>query len=392
MDLRSHWRLSPDIVFLNHGSFGACPAVVLEEQRRLRARMEREPVSFFVRDLEELLDGARADLARLAGCAPEDLAFVPNATTAVNAVLRSRPLEPGDELVTTDHAYNACRNVLAFAAGGTGARVVVANVPFPLRHADDVVEAVLASVGPRTRLALIDHVTSPTGLVFPLERLVRELQARGVEVLVDGAHAIGMLPLDLESLRADYYTANCHKWLCAPKGSAFLYVRRDRQAAVRPAVISHGANALRRDRSRFLLEFDWVGTTDPTPYLAIPAAIRFLEALLPGGLAALRDRNRRLALEARDLLCAALGVPPPCPDEMIGSLAAVPLPDGSPEPPRSSLYADALQEALFARGIEVPVVPWPAPPRRLLRISAQAYNTRADYERLVHVLGELLRA
>jgi isopenicillin-N epimerase len=385
------WALDPQVVFLNHGSFGACPLPVLEAQRRLRDRMEAEPVRFFTRDLEGLLDAARAALAAFIGVDPPDLAFVPNATAGVNAVLRSIRLEPGDELLVTDHAYNACRNALDFAAAERRARVVVAPVPFPLGSADEVVEAVLGRVSARTRLALLDHVTSPTGLVLPIERLVRALAADGVDTLVDGAHAPGMLPLDVSGVGAAYYAGNCHKWLCAPKGAGFLHVRRDRQAGVRPITISHGANSRRADRSRFLLEFDWTGTLDPTAYLCVPEAIRLMGSLLPGGWPALMARNRALALEARSILGRALGVPPPCPDAMIGALAALPLPDGGTELVEPLHLPDPLQDALLDRfGIEVPLAAWPAPPKRLVRVSAQLYNSAPQYERLAAALRELL--
>jgi isopenicillin-N epimerase len=387
---RERWSLDPAVIFLNHGSFGACPRAVLAAQDRLRARLERQPVQFLVRDLGGLLDAARAELAAFVGADPADLVFVPNATTGVNAVLRSLPLGRGDELLVTDHAYNACRNALGYAAERTGATVVVAAVPFPLSSVGAVVDAVLGHVSAQTRLVLLDHVTSPTGLVFPLGDLVPALSARGVDVLVDGAHAAGMVPLDLGRLGAAYYTGNCHKWLCAPKGAGFLHVRRDRQALVRPLAISHGANAPRTDRSRFRLEFDWTGTIDPSPYLCIPEAIRHLGSLLPGGWDELRARNRALALEARRILAAALGVEPPAPDDMIGALAALPLPDGTGAPAQSPLYLDPLQDELLARfGIEVPIIPWPAPPRRLIRVSAQLYNTRAEYERLAAALADL---
>jgi isopenicillin-N epimerase len=390
-DLARFWTLDPAVTFLNHGSFGACPRPVLEAQQRLRDRLERQPVAFLGRDLEGLLDGARRELAGFLVADAEGLAFVPNATTAVNAVLRWVPLVPGDEVLVTDHAYNACRNALDVAAASARAKVVVVAVPFPVRSAEEVVATVLARVTRRTRLALLDHVTSPTGLVLPIERLVRELAARGVDALVDGAHAPGMVPLDLGALGAAYYAGNCHKWLCAPKGAGFLHVRRDRRDGVRPVVISHGANSPRTDRSRFLLEFDWTGSDDPTPYLCVPEAIRYLGGLLPGGWPALMAANRGLALEARTILCSALRVAPPCPEEMIGSLATVPLPDGSGTPSRSPFYQDPLQDALLERfGIEVPIVPWPAPPKRLVRVSCQAYNTRADFERLATALDELL--
>ncbi|HSN98130.1 MAG TPA: aminotransferase class V-fold PLP-dependent enzyme [Candidatus Nanopelagicales bacterium] len=390
--VRPHWGLDREITFLNHGSFGACPRPVLEAQTRLREQMEREPVRFFVRELEPLFDAARGELAAFVGADAEDLAFVPNATAGVNTVLRSVELGPGDELLTTDHEYNACRNALEAAAARSGARVVVASVPFPIGSEDEVVEALVGAVTRRTRLALVDHVTSQTGLVLPIGRIVGELQGRGVDVLVDGAHAPGMVPLDLRALGAAYFTGNCHKWICAPKGAALLYVRRDRQGGVRPLAISHGANSPRGDRSRFRLELDWTGTFDPTPFLCVPEALRFMGGLLPGGWAALMAHNRRTALAARALLCEALGCVPPSPEGMIGSMAAIPLPPGEGgAPPESPLYMDPLQDALLGRwGVEVPVIPWPAPPGRLLRISAQIYNERADYERLVAGLRGLL--
>jgi isopenicillin-N epimerase len=383
------WPLDPHVTFLNHGSYGACPRAVLDVQARFRERLEGEPVRFLSRELEGLLDGARAALGAFVGAEPDDLAFVPNATTGVNTVLRGLELAPGDELLTTDHAYNACRNAVDAVAARAGARVVVAPVPFPLGGPEQVTEAVLARTGPRTRLALVDHVTSPTGLVLPTERLVRELAARGVDALVDGAHAPGMVPLDLRALGAAYYAGNCHKWLCAPKGAGFLHVRRDRQAGVRPLVISHGANSPRRDRSRFRLEFDWTGTADPTAYLAVPEAIRYLGSLLPGGWPALMAHNRATALAGRDRLCATLGVPAPAPDAMIGSLAAVSLPPGLPPAPDGT-ERDPLHTVLLERfGIEAPVFTWPALGARILRVSAQLYNTPADYERLADALTEL---
>jgi len=386
----SCWSLDPAVIFLNHGSFGACPTAVLDAQHRLRMQMEAEPVRFLSRELDGRLDAARAELAAFAGADPDDLGFVPNATTGVNAVVRSLGFATGDELLATDHTYNACRNALEFVAGRAGARVVVAPIPFPLDSPDRVVEAILERVTPRTRLALVDHVTSPTGLVLPLARLVAELTALDVETLVDGAHAPGMVPLDLRALGATYYSGNCHKWLCAPKGAGFLYVRRDRQREIRPVTISHGANTKRPERTRFRLEFDWTGTDDPTPYLSVPEAIRYLGSLVPGGWPALMRRNRELALAARQRLCAALEVPPPSPEEMIGSLASVPLPDGASDAVEWR-RPDPLQAALFQRfGIEAPVVSWPAPPKRLIRVSAQLYNTEAHYERLAEALTKLL--
>ncbi len=390
-ELARYWSLDPSVTYLNHGSFGACPIPVLEAQDALRDQMEREPMVFLWRELEERLDRARAALGAFVGADPDDLSFISNATTGVNTVLQSYPLRDGDELLVTDHEYNACRNALEAAAARAGARVVVVAVPFPIASPDLVVETVLAAVTPRTRLALIDHVTSPTGLILPVEQLVGELAQRGVDTVVDGAHAPGMIALDVPAIGAAYYTGNCHKWLCAPKGAAFLWVRRDRQAGVRPLVISHGANSPRTDRSRFRLEFDWVGTVDPTPWLCVPDAIDFLGDLVPGGWSGLMEHNRTLALAARDRLCAALDVPPPCPDSMIGALAAVPLPDRRPDEKALQAHIDPLQDRLWDRfQIEVPVMPWPAAPKRLIRVSAQAYNDVRDFDRLVRSLKECL--
>jgi isopenicillin-N epimerase len=384
------WTLESGVAFLNHGSYGACPREVLDCQAELRAVMEAEPVRFLGRELDGRLDTARAALAAFVGADPDDLAFISNATSGVNTVLRSLTLSPGDELLTTDHAYAACRNTLDYVAGRTGAKVTVAVIPFPVASPEAIVDTVMAKVTPRTRLALLDHITSPTGFILPAERLIAELSRRGVETLVDGAHVPGMIALDLRSLGATYYSANCHKWLCAPKGSAFLWVRRDRQADIHPLTISHGATGVRPDRSRFRLEFDWTGTQDPTAWLTVPKAIEYMGSLVPGGWPALMARNRALALAARELLCVAAGSPPPCPDAMIGSLASVMLPD-SPTVETGWRVRDPLQGRLFDHwGIEVPIMRWPAAPKRLLRISAQLYNNPEQYARLAQALREEL--
>lgn len=383
------WRLDPEVSFLNHGSFGACPAVVLERQAELRAELEREPVDFLVRRLPARLAEVRAVLGPFLGAEPDDLAFVPNATTGVSAVLGSLDLGPGDELLTTTHAYPGCRNALAHACARTGARLVAADVPFPLEDEDEVVAPVLAAVSPRTRLALLDHVTSPTALVFPIARLVAALRERGVETLVDGAHAPGMVPVHLERLGAGWYTGNAHKWLCAPKGAAFLHVRRDLRTRARPAVTSLGYSE-EASPARFRAEFDWTGTCDPTPWLTIPAALDALGALLPGGWPEVMKRNHALALAARETIGEALRVAPAAPAEMIGSMASVPLPKAARGSAATRLGPQGLGGWLRERGVEAWLYPWPSPGGMLVRASAQLYNARAEYERLGALLADAL--
>jgi isopenicillin-N epimerase len=392
---RDAWLLDDSVTFLNHGSFGACPVAVIERQRQYQAEMERHPIQFMMRRRPQLMDESRQTLADFVGCRREDLVFVNNATTAVNAVLTSLDLKPGDQLLTTNHIYNACLNAMHVAAKRSGAEVLVADVPFPIQSPDEVVEAVTSALTPRTRLALLDHVTSPTAIAFPVKQLVGALHETGVEVLIDGAHAPGLLPLHLGELGAEYYTGNCHKWLCAPKGAGFLHVREDKQDGMYPTVISHGLNKGRSDRSIMQELFDWVGTIDPTPWICVRDAIEFVDGLMPGGWQALARRNHELVLAARDLLCDSLGQTGPAPDEMLSAMATIALPDnlGPERLDQSTAPAPLteLQKRLYDESrIELPIFSFPGPPRQWLRVSAQAYNTLDDYERLARALIEFL--
>ncbi|HWZ90868.1 MAG TPA: aminotransferase class V-fold PLP-dependent enzyme [Polyangiaceae bacterium] len=378
-----HFTLDPNVTYLNHGAFGACPRPVLAVQQQVRERLERNPMRFFMRELEGLFDETRAVLGPFLGSKPEDLVFVPNATAGVNTVLASLEQEAGSGVVVTDHTYPACRNAVEYWARRRGVQVRVAKLPFPVAAASELTAAVLAAVTPSTRLVLLDHITSPSGLILPIEELVLALRERGIDTLVDGAHGPGMVPLGLERLGATYYTGNLHKWCCAPKGAAFLWVSRERQPSIHPLVISHGWAVARADRPRFLLEFDWPGTLDPSAILSIPAALSFLGALFPGGFPALYAHNHALALKGRDALCAALGTPPPAPDSLLGSLAAVLFPERTPKAPSP----DALYNALVARDFEVPIVPLPGFPSGFVRIAAQVYNSEAEFV----ALGQALR-
>ncbi|MEN9581728.1 MAG: hypothetical protein RJA70_4737 [Pseudomonadota bacterium] len=381
---REQWPLDPAVTYLNHGSFGACPRAVIAEQRLIADALEREPVRFMFDERASRLAEARCAMSDFVGADPRDVVFVNNATAGVNAVLRSLQFSAGDELLTTNHAYPACRYVLDFVAQRSGAAVVVADVPFPISDEQQVTDAVMAAVTPRTKIALIDHVTSATGLVFPIVQLAASLKARGVPLLVDGAHAPGMVELDLDSLGASYYAGNFHKWGCAPKGTAMLWVRRDLQAAIYPPVISHGYAA--PSEQRFQAMFDWTGTEDPSAWLTLPFALKFM-AELGGSWEQVRAKNRQLALAARRCLCEAWGVEIPAPESMIGSLAAIALPSGHVH----TLALDPLQfELREQHGFQVVVSPWPRPPARVLRVSAQLYNSLGEYQRLAGVVKGLL--
>jgi len=393
------WRLDPAVTFLNHGSFGACPVPVLEAQRAFIDELEAGPIRFLWTTFLGRLDAARQAVAEFLNADPEGLVFVPNATTGVSTVLRSLAptFEPGDELLTTNHEYNAILNAQTEVARLAGASVVIARLPFEIESEDQVLEALLAAVTPRTRLAVISHITSPTATILPIEGIVRALADRAIDTLVDAAHAPGAVPVDVDALGAAYWTANGHKWLCGPKGSGVLHVRADRRDRIHPLVISHGFNDPRPDRPRLWKEFDWTGTGDPTPYLALPVALRTIEALHADGWPGVRRANHELVLAGRRIVAEALGVATRTPESMLGSMATIRL----PIPPMPDEAIDTLKQSIVDDDrIEVPLTGWPVPaareaPDRLpeavaIRISAQRYNEASDYERLAEALGRRL--
>ncbi len=381
------WSLDPDVLHLNHGSFGACPNRILEQQTQLRQQMEYNTLRFFEQDLPDLLETAREALGLFLGAPASDLVFVDNATMGVTTVLSNLNLIAGDRVLITDHGYNACSNAARFFAERTGAEVDLINLPFPGSDSNEVIERILKGCTSRTRILLIDHITSPTALIMPLEDIVPAVQQRGIQVLVDGAHAPGMLPLRLAELGADYYTGNCHKWMCAPKGTAFLYVRSEHQSNLHPLTISHGMNRPVGESTRFRLEFDWIGTRDLTGFLTLPALIDYMDGISNEGWAGIMVRNRALAVEARDLICQELGLELPCPVDMIGSLATICLP-GSVETTFTDYHViDPLKQILRHQyGIEVSLSAWPSPAGRYLRISTQLYNALSQYRQLTEAL------
>ena len=380
------WRLDPEFVHLNHGSFGATPVEVLSEQDRWRRHLESNPVSFMLETYQPALEEARSAVAAFVNCDTAGLVFVPNATFGVNSVARS--LEPrltaGAEIVVTNHGYNACNNAISLSADRAGARIVTVDIPFPLQREREIIDPILAAVNERTALVALDHVTSPTGIIFPVAELMAQLEPT-VPVLVDGAHAPGMVEVDLKALGASFYTANCHKWMCAPKGSGFLHVAERHRDWMSAAVISHGLNGgWPGSSSDYHARFDWVGTDDPSARLSVGSAIDVVGEHHPDGWEGVRTTNHELALEGRSLLADALGATLPAPDTMIGAIASVALPRG---PSGSDHIFDPLMEDLRSKWrIEVPVFAWPDASRRLIRVSAQQYNTVADYEKLAEAL------
>jgi isopenicillin-N epimerase len=345
-------------------------------------RVEANPTRFVFRELPEALERSREAVAGFVGADSAGIAPVRNATTAVASVLRScEPLlGPGDQLVTTSHDYNAVRQALRFTAERTGAEVIVARVPFPVSDPSQVTDAVLGMVGNRTKLVVIDHITSPTALILPVKEIVSALEPE-VPVLVDGAHGPGQVPIDLSRLGASWYAGNLHKWVCAPKGSAFLHTRADRRAMTMPTVISHGYNAiLGQDEERYRVLFDWLGTDDISAWAVVPDVIRLVGAIEAGGWEAVMKRNHEMVTDGRRIIAEAVGTPLPAPDGMIGSMASVLLPDA--EGPALVGDLSPRIDHLIDLGFVALVLNWPGWPSQLLRISAHLYNTIEEYSAL----------
>ena len=373
--------LRPGVAFLNHGSFGACPRPVFAEYQRWQRLLEEEPVEFLGRRLDDMLAEARAPLGAYLGAAPDDLVFVPNATYGMNIVAHSFPLAPGDEVLGNTHEYGAVERTWTFVCEAKGAHYRNQPITLPLASAEEVIEQLWRGVTPRTRAIVISHITSPTALTFPVAEICQRAAAEGIITIVDGAHAPGQIPLDLEALGADFYMGNLHKWLCAPKGSAFLYARPDRQPMLQPLVVSWGWRAIVPGPSPFQDYFGWTGTSDPAPYLSAPAAIAFQrEKDWPS----VRAQCHALALAASQRIGELTGLPPISPDttDWWTQMRAIPL-------PRTETPAREVGQRLYDDfQIEVPITDWQD--HRFVRVSIQAYNTPRDVDRLVAALTTIL--
>ncbi len=376
--LRSRFVLRDTMTFLNNGSFGATPRTVLEAQQRWQLRLEQQPLEFVKRVLPVALRSAAARMASFMNAEAEDLVFVENASTGVSNVLHSLipKLKAGDELLTTSHVYNAMRQCMKHICSLTHAVYREVDVPFPTESSDQVRRILRDAITDRTRFVLIDHVTSPTGLVFPVADIVKDCHESGVLVLIDGAHAPGMLPIDLQAIDADWYTGNFHKWLFAPKGSAFLWTKKEHQPWMHPVVISHGY------MQGYLAEFDYLGTKDWSSYTTAVDGLEFMESL---GVDAVRSYNNALALRSRELMLQVLPQPEPAPASMLTSLATIVLPLASDD---AFNDGEKIHDQLWDDyGIEVPVFPFGN--RLLLRTASQVFNEESDTVVLCNALKEL---
>lgn len=379
--LLSHWLLNPEFTYLNHGTVGVTPRRVLDVQQKLRDEMERQPARFVLRELSESsgrhdlpqsrLRAAVGNVAEFVGANPDDLVFVQNATTGINAVLRSFDFRPGDEILVANLAYGAVARTAHFVARERGAIVRPVDLPFPISDPDAILKAYLQAAGPRTRVAVVDAITAETALVLPLAKIAEALRARGIAVLVDAAHAPGAIPVNISSLGVDWYVANLHKWAMAPRGCAILWAAPERQEGLRPSVTSWGFEL------GFQKEFEWIPTHDPTPYLAAPEGIAFLRDL---GLEAVQAYNHDLAWKGGHRLAERWGTAAdlPTPESMIGTMISVPLPESL-----GSTRADAgaLKDALLYED-HIEVAPFAHEGRLYIRIAAQIYIELPDFDRL----------
>jgi isopenicillin-N epimerase len=370
-DLAADWQFRPGITYLNHGSFGPSPRPVFDAQIEWQRRLRSNPMDFYVREYEAAYFAARARMAAFVGVAPESLVFVENATYGMNVVANSFALSAGDEVLLTDHEYGAVLRVWKRKCEPLGAKLVTAKLPYPLSDVAGVVDAVASKITSRTRLLVFSHVTSPTATILPAAELCQLARSRNLRTCIDGPHAVATLPLDLKRLGCDYYTASCHKWLCAPLGTGFLYVDPRWHEEIKAPILSWGRiqPAL---PERWYDEFVWQGTRETSGYLSVPAAIDYLDGV---GLDQYRARTHWLARYGRAAVERLTGRPAFVPDDpaWYGSMIALPLPDGD---------APALQKLLRnEHGIEIPVIDWQG--RRFIRISAHLYNTTEQIDRLV---------
>ena len=377
-----HWSLDQDIVFLNHGSFGATPKYILEKQSEYRDLMEKEPVDFFVNIMPDILHQSKSALADFVGASPNDMVFAQNTTTGVNQILASFPYEQGDEWLVTSHAYGACTNAIKHFAKRNKINLNIAEIPFPVNDEITILKSIEKKITKNTKLALIDHITSASGMIFPVEKIIHLLHSHNIKVIIDGAHVPGMIDLNIKKLNPDFYIGNCHKWLCAPKGSAFIYVRNEYKKLVKPLVISHFNDTDLKGESHWSNQFMWDGTHDFSQYLCVKDTIDFMDSIHSKGWEGIIEHNHNLVWKGANLIADKIGAKLPLKEKFIGSIINIPMPDGKQGFPKFN-ETSALKKVLFEKyKIEVPIFFFPTEPKQWIRLSAQLYNSLDQYDYL----------
>jgi isopenicillin-N epimerase len=379
--LKEYFLLDPNVIFLNHGSYGAAPKPVFEAYQNWQLRLERQPVLFLGRELPELMRASRVVLGKYLNADADDLVYIPNATHGINIVARSLDLKPGDEILTTDHEYGACDYTWEFICQKTGALYIHQAIRLPVHSEEEIVEGFWQGVTPRTKVIYLSHITSSTALRFPVETICRRARERGILTVIDAAHSPGQIPVDLQGLGADIVFGNCHKWMLAPKGAAFLYVRRAAQDLIEPLVVSWGTHPTPdiETGSRFIDILQWTGTKDPTAALTVPTAIQFMQ---DHAWEEVRCQCHGLLRQAMERICDLTGLPPlyPLESDFYSQMGIAPLPTSDLAVLKSRLYDEYR--------IEVPLVQWQD--RQFIRISIQGYNTQQDVDALMQALEILL--
>jgi isopenicillin-N epimerase len=384
--LAKHWSLNQNIVYLNHGSFGATPTKVLEKQHQLQLENEASSIEFYIDKLPDLINASKSVLANFVGTSKNNIAFVQNTTTGVNTILNSLATNEGDEWLTTNHAYGACAHAFNHYANKNKCLVNVANINYPITNKFQILESIEKSITPKTTIALIDYVTSASAIIIPIPEIIEMLHSKGIQVIVDAAHCPGMIDINLQQLKPDYLIANCHKWICSPKGSAFIYVAPQHQSMIHPLVISHYNDMAPNSDAHWSNQFMWDGTHDYSAYICVKDALEYMPSIINGGWQTIKTKNHELVWTAATKIANAFNVDIPAPKEMIGSICNIPMPNG--EAPSRKFHSNvALKNLLFAKyNIEVPVFMFPTAPTQWLRISAQLYNCMDQYDYLLECL------
>ncbi len=388
--LIENWNLDTNIVYLNHGSFGATPKKVLQAQQAIQAEMEAEAIDFFVDKLPTYIDESKTALAAFVGTSSNNIVFTPNTTTGVNTIFNSIACKPGDEWLVTNHTYGACVHAAKHYTHRNGATITTAQIPFPLQTDDEILDAIAAAITSKTTLALIDYITSATATIFPVKKIIELLHSKNIEVLIDAAHAPGMVDLNIDELKADYFVANCHKWICSPKGSAFIYVAPQYQSKIHPLIISHYNDTAEGTAAHWSNQFMFDGTHDYSAYITVKDAILEMQNIAKLDWAGIRNANHELVWTGANKIADAFDVKLPTPKHMVGTICNIPVLNGQLLQHKYMGKTELKQKLFDEFSIEVPLIIFPSAPTQWIRISAQLYNNMDQYDYLTDCLKKLM--